>query len=188
MVRTVPDDGAERDLYVQRRRRPDGPELARVVNNGLREGLTPVLYSVMGEVEAHDLADLPAVGAGVPDRVRAGDRAGAVEALAPRAQREQVNADVAWAMAPVLVPSQAVERRSLVVVYPIVPLGRAQRQSETRQWGTDLGGGVAVGEALRGTGRKCGREPPPGTRPRGSHEDLWLFASAALNAGHFRRP
>jgi len=39
MVRTVPDDGAERDLYVQRRR-PDAPGLAREVNDGLREHLT----------------------------------------------------------------------------------------------------------------------------------------------------
>ncbi|MBO1756475.1 SCO6880 family protein [Allobranchiibius sp. CTAmp26] len=39
VVRTVPDDGAERDLYVRRHRR-DGPDLARVVNDQLHAGLS----------------------------------------------------------------------------------------------------------------------------------------------------
>ncbi|MFC3687281.1 SCO6880 family protein [Aquipuribacter hungaricus] len=39
-VRTVPDDGAERDLWMQRHRRADGPLLARAVNDDLREALT----------------------------------------------------------------------------------------------------------------------------------------------------
>ena len=40
MVRTVPDDGAERDLYVQRHARPGTPGLAKAVNAALRDGLT----------------------------------------------------------------------------------------------------------------------------------------------------
>ncbi len=39
-VRTVPDDGAERDLWMQRHRRADGPPLARAVNDDLRHALT----------------------------------------------------------------------------------------------------------------------------------------------------
>ena len=39
-VRTVPDDGAERDLWIQRHRRTDGPPLARAVNDDLRAALT----------------------------------------------------------------------------------------------------------------------------------------------------
>ena len=38
-VRTVPDDGAERDLWMQRHRHPDSPPLARQVNDDLRHGL-----------------------------------------------------------------------------------------------------------------------------------------------------
>ncbi|MFC3689263.1 SCO6880 family protein [Aquipuribacter hungaricus] len=39
-VRTVPDDGAERDLWMLRHRRADGPPLARAVNDDLRQALT----------------------------------------------------------------------------------------------------------------------------------------------------
>ena len=39
-VRTVPDDGAERDLWMTRHRRPNAPRLARGVNDALRQGLT----------------------------------------------------------------------------------------------------------------------------------------------------
>src|SRR3546814_4322856 len=40
MVRTVPEDGAERDLWVNRHRRPNAPELSEVVNSDLAHGLT----------------------------------------------------------------------------------------------------------------------------------------------------
>ncbi len=40
MVRTVPEDGAERDLWVNRHRRPNAPELSEVVNTDLAHGLT----------------------------------------------------------------------------------------------------------------------------------------------------
>ncbi|KNX35871.1 SCO6880 family protein [Luteipulveratus halotolerans] len=39
VVRTVPDDGAERDLYVQRHRR-NGPDLSRRINDELQAGLS----------------------------------------------------------------------------------------------------------------------------------------------------
>ena len=40
MVRTVPDDGAERDLWIAGHRRPSGPNLSRQVNDDLRQRLT----------------------------------------------------------------------------------------------------------------------------------------------------
>ena len=40
MVRTVPEDGAERELWVQRHRRPDAPPLADQINADLAQGLT----------------------------------------------------------------------------------------------------------------------------------------------------
>jgi len=39
-VRTVPEDGAERDLWVQRHRRANAPALATQINNDLARGLT----------------------------------------------------------------------------------------------------------------------------------------------------
>ena len=40
VVRTVPEDGAERDQWITRHRRPGGPDLARVVNDELQTNLT----------------------------------------------------------------------------------------------------------------------------------------------------
>ena len=40
MVRTVPEDGAERELWVQRHRRSDAPQLADQINADLAQGLT----------------------------------------------------------------------------------------------------------------------------------------------------
>ena len=40
LVRTVPEDGAERDQWISRHRRLDGPARARLVNDGLQQALT----------------------------------------------------------------------------------------------------------------------------------------------------
>ncbi len=40
MVRTVPEDGAERDLWIRRHRRPTSPTLARTINDDLAHTLT----------------------------------------------------------------------------------------------------------------------------------------------------
>nr|WP_218917721.1 SCO6880 family protein [Nocardioides dokdonensis] len=40
MVRTVPEDGAERDLWVNKHRRDNAPQLSEVVNSDLAVGLT----------------------------------------------------------------------------------------------------------------------------------------------------
>ena len=40
MVRTVPEDGAERELWVNKHRRPNAPKLSELVNSDLAHGLT----------------------------------------------------------------------------------------------------------------------------------------------------
>lgn len=40
LVRTVPEDGAERDQWIARHRRPDGPAQVRVINDELQQVLT----------------------------------------------------------------------------------------------------------------------------------------------------
>ncbi|MER7070648.1 DUF350 domain-containing protein [Terrabacter sp. NPDC000476] len=40
LVRTVPEDGAERDQWIARHRRPTGPQVARLVNDELQANLT----------------------------------------------------------------------------------------------------------------------------------------------------
>lgn len=40
LVRTVPDDGAEREIWVQRHRSPTGPPVAREINDDLQRGLS----------------------------------------------------------------------------------------------------------------------------------------------------
>ncbi len=40
LVRTVPEDGAERDVWIRRHRRPGGPDLARQVNDDLAAALS----------------------------------------------------------------------------------------------------------------------------------------------------
>jgi hypothetical protein len=50
---------------------------------------------------------------------------------------------VMGALAPVLMPSEAGERRSLLVAYPVTDPTKADRQAESAQWGADMG------EALR---------------------------------------
>ncbi len=40
LVRTVPEDGAERDQWISRHRRPDGPQQVRTINDELQQVLT----------------------------------------------------------------------------------------------------------------------------------------------------
>ncbi len=49
---------------------------------------------------------------------------------------------VMGALAPILMPSQAGERRSLLVAYPVVEQTRAEREANKAQWGADLGEGL----------------------------------------------
>ena len=220
LVRTVPDDGAERDLWLRRHRRPTSPPLATTVNDDLAatlarasvrteafvtivvpetrlgreareaggglEGRARVLYSLMGEVEAQLRGGLactdvtwltsPQLALAVRTGFAPGDRAGIIEALAEHDTNPAVNADVPWAhagpsgadtaprhythdawhsvsatiklpdkgaalgaLAPVLVPSEPGERRSLVVAFPLLRQTTADRQSANSEWAADMG-------------------------------------------------
>ena len=229
LVRTVPEDGAERELWVNSHRRPDAPVLAERINTDLAHGLTQAsvrteqfvtlvvpetriarsakesggglegrcreLYLLMGEVEAQLRGPMemtsvtwltsPELALACRTGFAPGDRASIVEALALRDKNPHadppVNADVPWAMAgpsgadplvrhyshdawnsvsstvklpatgavmgalaPILTPSEAGERRSFVVAYPIVPQSKADRASGNAEWAAD------TAEALRG--------------------------------------
>jgi hypothetical protein len=218
-IRTVPDDGAERDLWIRRHRRDSGPELARRVNDDLRthlaasvrtelfvtlvvpearlgrearqsggglEGRARVLSTVMAEVEAQLRAGLsmtsvtwltsPELALACRTGFAPADRAGVVAALTDRRHDPAVNADLPWstagpsradpsarhyshdawnsisctltlpargavigALAPVLTPGEPGERRALLVAYPILGQGSADRRTASGEWAADLG-------------------------------------------------
>lgn len=50
VVRTVPEDGAERDQWLSRHRRPGGPAAARAINDELQRGLTQASVRTEGFV------------------------------------------------------------------------------------------------------------------------------------------
>jgi hypothetical protein len=220
VVRTVPDDGAERDLWIARHRRRSGPSLARQVNDDLRQRLTAasvrteafvtivvpetriarpakeaggglegrarVLYGLMGEVAAQLRGGLamtqvtwltsPELAVACRTGFAPADRAPIVAALAAQAKEPGVNADVPWAMAgpsaadsavryyshdgwnsisstiklpangsvigalaPVLTPGEAGERRSFLVAFPILRQSVADRRTANSEWAADLG-------------------------------------------------
>jgi hypothetical protein len=220
MVRTVPDDGAERDLWIAGQRRRSGPNLSRQVNDDLRQRLTAasvrteafvaivvpetriarpakesggglegrarVLYGLMAEVEAQLRGGLamtqvtwltsPELAVACRTGFAPADRAQIVEALAGQAAEPDVNAEVPWAMAgpsgadsavryyshdawnsvsstiklpakgsvlgalaPVLTPGEAGERRSFVAAFPILRQSVADRRSGNSEWAADLG-------------------------------------------------
>ena len=224
VVRSVPDDGAEREIWVTNHRRTDAPPLAAAINADLAAALTQAsvrteqfltlvvpeprlarsakesggglegrareLYLLMAEIEAHlrgpmgitSMAWLtsPELALACRTGFAPGDRAGIVEALADRAKHPGTNAEVPWAMAgpsaadpvvrhyshdawnsvsstiklpatgvvmgalaPILTPTEAGERRSLMVAFPIVPESKADRTSGNAEWAAD------TAEALR---------------------------------------
>jgi hypothetical protein len=219
LVRSVPDDGAERERWMAAHDRPDAPMLSRIVNAELSaslskasirteafvtlvapearlakeakefgggvDGRARVMHMLMGEVSSHLLSGMravsvdwltsPQLAAAVRTAFAPGDRAGIVQALAARESEPGVNAAVPWsqagpvgaslaarhyrhdawwsiastlqlpakgaqmgALAPVLRPTEPGERRSLVVVYPIVPATVADRQTMSGEWKADM--------------------------------------------------
>ncbi len=233
-VRTVPEDGAERDLWVTSHRRPGAPALSGQINTDLADALSRAsvrteqfltmcvpeariarsakesggglegrcreMYLLMGEVEAHLRGGLgmtrvswltsPELALACRTGFAPGDRAGIVAALAerdhdlkrdlnrgPGTQSQGgsgVNAQVPWAMAgpsgadavvrhyshdawnsvsatiklptkgavmgalaPVLTPGEAGERRSFMVAFPIMAASKADRQSNNSEWAAD---------------------------------------------------
>jgi hypothetical protein len=224
LIRSVPDDGAEREQWLAAHQPASAPMLARQVNAEMAATLTlagvrteafctivvpearlareakelgrgidaraRAMTMLMGEVETHlrtgmrittvEWLTSPQLAAAVRTGFAPGDRAGIIEALAARERDPRVNADVPWplagpsgaelasrhythdawhsiaatlrlpakgavlgALAPVLVPTEPGERRSLAVVYPILPAGAADRQTHTAETAADMG------EALR---------------------------------------
>ncbi len=224
LIRSVPDDGAERDQWLTAHQPDTAPELARLVNTQMAATLTlagvrteafctivvpetrlarearefgrgidaraRAMAMLMAEVEAQLRAGMritsvewltsPQLAAAVRTGFAPGDRAGIIEALAARDSDPAVNADVPWAqagpsgaettsrhyrhdawhsitatlrlpakgavlgaLAPVLVPTEPGERRSMQVVFPILPATTADRQALNAETAADMG------EALR---------------------------------------
>jgi len=220
MVRTVPDDGAERAIWVEQHRSNNAHPLPRTVNTDLADTLTRasvrteafvtfvvpearigrearesgggvsgrarVLCSLMGEIEAElrgglGMTDVrwlssPELALATRTGFAPGDRASVVAALAARETDPGVNADVPWAMAgpsgaeqavrhyshdawhsisetialpsrgavlgalaPILTPSAAGERRTLIVCYPVLTATKAERTSDSAEFAADMG-------------------------------------------------
>ncbi|MBM6402612.1 SCO6880 family protein [Phycicoccus sonneratiae] len=230
VVRTVPEDGAQRDQWLTRHRRPGAPVAARTVNDELQATLTgasvrteafvtvvvpearigrdakeagggftgraQVLHSVMGEVEAHLRGGLgmsqvqwltsPELAVACRTGFAPGDRVGIIDALTAAATHGGVNTEVPWALAgpsgadpvvrhyshdawnsvsatvklptkgavmgalaPVLTPAQAGERRSFMVAYPIIPGHVADRHSASGAWKADMADGLRAKAKVR---------------------------------------
>lgn len=220
LVRTVPEDGAERDQWIARHRRHDGPEQVKVINDELQqvltgasvrteafvtivvpesrlgkaakesgrgiEGRAQVLYSQMAEVEAQLKGGLgctsvawltsPELAIACRTGFAPADRAGIIDALNAQSRDPHVNAEIPWALAgpsgadavarhyshdawnsisatiklpirgavlgalaPILAPTGAGERRSYLVAFPILSQTKATRQSASSEWATDMG-------------------------------------------------
>lgn len=223
VVRTVPDDGAEREVWVSKHHRADAPALPARVNAELAGGLTSAsvrteafvtvvvpetriarsakehggglagrcreLYLLMAEVEAQLRGPMgmtsvrwltsPELAVACRTGFAPGDRAGVIEALALREADPNVAADVPWtmagpsgadasvrhyshdawnsvsstiklpsrgaamgALAPILAPTEAGERRSVAVAYPIMAQAKADRRSGNAEWAADLAEGI----------------------------------------------
>jgi len=220
VVRTVPDDGAEREIWVAQHRNPDAHPLPGRVNADLAQFVTPVCVRTETFVtfvvpESRIGRDARESGGGLPGRARVmcslmaeleaelrgglgmsevrwlsspelalatrtgfapGDRASVIAAHAAHATDPGVNAEVPWAiagpsgadhavrhyrhdawhtisetitlpsrgavlgaLAPVLTPSAAGERRSLMVCYPVLTATRAERTSDNAEFAADMG-------------------------------------------------
>lgn len=249
VTRTVPEDGAERALWVARHHRSNSPSLAQQINNDLAVSLTHAavrteqfvtivvpeariarsakesgggleghcreLYLLMDEIESQLRGPMGMTTVNwltSPELARAcrtgfapGDRAGIVEALAMSERDDSVNADVPWSMAgpsgadaavrhyshdawnsisatiklpskgvvmgalaPILTPAEAGERRSFVAAFPIVSETKADRQSGNAEWAAD------TAEAIRGRlGMKVrAKQREDASKARGMDEKL----------------
>ncbi len=219
LVRSVPEDGAERDQWLTRHQPATAPTLAKAVNEQLAATLSQAsvrteafctivvpedrlareakefgrgvdararaMAMLMGEVEAQLRTGMrigtvtwltsPQLAVAVRTGFAPGDRAGIIDALAARDAGQPVNAEVPWAqagpsgadlavrhyshdawhsiaatvklpakgallgaLAPVLVPTEPGERRSMVVVFPILAQSVADRQTQNAEWAADM--------------------------------------------------
>ena len=219
VVRSVPEDGAERDQWLSRHQPAGAPGLARSVNEQLAATLSRAsvrteafctivvpedrlareakefgrgvdararaMAMLMAEVEGHLRTGMrigsvawltsPQLAVAVRTGFAPGDRAGIIDALAARDAGATVNSDVPWAhagpsgadltarhyshdawhsisatlklpakgallgaLAPVLVPTEPGERRSMVAVFPILAQTVADRQTQNAEWAADM--------------------------------------------------
>lgn len=236
-VRTVPDDGAEREQWIAKHRRPDGPALSRRINDDLAQllsraavrtetfvtfvvpevrlakqarefgggidGRARVLYALAAEVEAMlrggmgatDVAWLtsPQLALAVRTGFAPADRASVIDALNAQQHDPAVNAEVPWALAgpsgadvvmrhyshdawnsvsatvklpdkgaclgalaPVLTPAEPGERRSFVVVFPIMTATSADRQAANSEFHADMAEGLRAKAGIRLRARQRG--------------------------------
>ncbi len=230
MVRTVPEDGAERTDWVRRHRSTNAPAQVTRINEDLHESLTAAtvrteefvtvmvpesrlgkvareyggglngraraLYGAIAEIEAHLRGGLgvtsvqwltsPQLAVACRTGFAPADRACIIDALAAARTETGVNTDVPWemagpsgadaavrhyshdawnsvsstiklpvkgaamgALAPVLSAREDGERRSFMVAYPLVPPGRADRQSANSEFGADLGQSLRVAARMK---------------------------------------
>ncbi|AXH96010.1 SCO6880 family protein [Ornithinimicrobium avium] len=230
MVRTVPEDGAERADWVRRHRANTAPVQVSRINDDLHESLTAAtvrteqyvtvvvpesrlgkvareygggvngraraMYAAVAEVESHLRGGLGVssvewlTSAQLAHACRTGfapgDRAAIIDALAAAQTDDDVNTCVPWemagpsgadaavrhyshdawnsvsctiklpvkgaamgALAPVLSAREDGERRSFMVCYPLVPPGRADRQSANSEFGADLGQSLRVAARMK---------------------------------------
>ncbi len=235
IVRTVPDDAAERHLWSQRHRRPDAPAIAVAISDQLTAGLAAasvrteafvtivvpearlsrearefgrgidararVLLQLMGEVEAQlrsgfgatSVAWLtsPELALAVRTGFASTERAGIIEAQAAAATNPGVEASIPWAqagpgiaqasgrhyshdawlsisatlklpdrgaalgaLAPVLVPTEPGERRSLLVAFPLLAQQSADRQTANAEWSADMADAVRAKAGIRSRARQ----------------------------------
>ena len=235
IVRTVPDDAAERILWSKRHRRPDAPAVAVAISEQLTAGLAAasvrteafvtivvpearlsrearefgrgidararVLLQLMGEVEtqlrsgfgATAVAWLtsPELALAVRTGFASTERAGNVEAQAAAATDPGVEASIPWAqagpgiaeasgrhyshdawlstsstlklpdrgaalgaLAPVLVPTELGERRSLLVAFPLLAQQTAGRQTANAEWAADMSDAVRAKAGIRSRARQ----------------------------------
>lgn len=235
IVRTVPDDAAERTLWSQRRRRPDAPAVAVAISDQLTAGLAAasvrteafitvvvpearisrearefgrgidararVLLQLMGEVEAHlrsgfgasSVAWLtsPELALAVRTGFASTERAGIIEAQSAAAGDPAVNPSMPWAqagpgiaqssgrhyahdawlstsatmklpdrgaalgaLAPVLVPTEPGERRSLLIAFPLLAQTSADRQTANAEWAADMADAVRAKAGVRSRARQ----------------------------------
>lgn len=235
IVRTVPDDAAERTLWSQRHRRPDAPATAATISDDLTAGLAAasvrteafvtivvpetrltrearefgrgldararVLLQLMGEVEARLRSGFgattvtwltsPELALAVRTGFASTERAGIIEARAAASTDPAVEATIPWAqagpgiaqasgryychdawlstsstlklpdrgaalgaLAPVLVPTDPGERRSLLVAFPLLAQQSADRQTANAEWAADMGDAVRARAGIRSRARQ----------------------------------
>ena len=133
------------------------PELAAAVRTGFAPGdADSITAAVLAhDKDAHVNADVPWAmagpsGADLAMRHYSHDAWNSISSTI----RLPDKGAVMGALAPVLMPSQAGERRALLVVYPVLDTIRAERHAESAQWGADMSEGLREKMGVRTRARQ----------------------------------